>query len=105
MGNETLAKLATSAMSVKDITINVGQTLVSINAIIAYFKDHMTHPEKPTFRRQREELFTVSCSAPCFNNTSVCKFLFCFLQRIKKHKVVKIKSNDGGFVLCHHMAV
>ena len=102
MDNETLAKSATSAVSVKDITIDIGQTLVSISAIIAYFKDHMTHPEKPTFRRQREESFTISCGAPCFNRTSIRKFFFRFLQRNKKHKVIKIKSNELGFVLCHH---
>ena len=49
LDNETLAKSAISTVSVKDITIDIGQALVSISAIIAYFKDHLTHPEKPAF--------------------------------------------------------
>ena len=102
MDNKTLAKSANSAVSVKDITIDIGQTLVSISAIVAYVKDHMMHQEKPVFRCQREELFTISCGAPCFNRTSVHKFCFRFLQHSKKHKITKIKSNKIGFALCHH---
>ena len=102
MDNETLAKSAICAVSVKDITIDIGQTLVSISAIIAYFKDHMMHPEKPAFRSQREESFTITCGAPFFTGTSAHKFLFCFLQHSEKHKVIKIKSNELSLALSHH---
>ncbi len=99
MDNETLAMTNTSAVSGKKIRIDVGMTLVSISAIVDYFNGHMTHLDKPTFQQQREELFIISGADTCFNRTIVRKFLFRFLQRSKKHKVIKIKSDEFGFVL------
>jgi hypothetical protein len=88
----TLAKSVPSTMFVKTIMIDIDQTLVLSSAIMAYLKDLMTHPDKPTFQCQREELLTISCAALFFNKTNVCKFLFVSFNALsnKTYKSVSI---------------